>query len=216
MTSALPYARRLVLARIDEDLVRPPFVKPFLKLGELVGMAAYFMQLGALLASLHREHLEAFGEAFLGSSSLAVLAETLVEIDAVLTESMSFTDFVCAEQSRQRGFDGSTEGFLAAFKSKKVFADEAEDRSMRFAWYGAALGAMRPDTAVRVFANTHAPATHRGSELTDRDRVAFDLVAKSESEIFRAYCRQTMPDLFEALIDKPSFQISRLSDDNLQ
>jgi len=199
MTSALPYARRLVLARIDEDLVRPPFVKPFLKLGELVGMAAYFMQLGALLASLYREHVEAFEAAFLGSSFPAVLAEALVEIDAVLTESMSFTDFVCAGQSRQRGFDGGTEQFLAAFKSVKILADEAEELAMQFARYGAALGAMRPDTAVQMFANTHAPATHRASELTERDQVAFDLVAKSESEIFRAYCRQCFPDLVVAL-----------------
>jgi len=196
MAAPLPYARRLVLARIEEDLIRPPFVKPFLKLGELVGMAAYFMQLGALLASLHREHVEAFKAAFLGSSSPAVLAEALVEIDAVLTDSMSFTDFVCAEQSRQRGFDGGADQFLIAHKATKIMAGEAEELAMQFARYGAVLGALRPDTAVQMFANTHAPATHRGSELTERDQVAFDMVAKSESEIFRAYCRQTTPGLF--------------------
>ena len=199
MAAPLPYARRLVLARIDEDLVRPPFVKPFLKLGELVGMAAYFMQLGALLASLHREHVEAFEAAFLGSSSPAVLAEALVEINAVLTDSMSFTDFVCAEQSRQRGFDGAAAELLAALKSVKILPGEAEELALQFARYGAALGALRPDTAVQMFANTHAPASSRGSVPNERDQVAFDMVAKSESEIFRAYCRQCFPVLFVAL-----------------
>jgi hypothetical protein len=190
------YARLLIKARLDQDLVRPPFVKPFLRYPDCCELAAYFLQLGAVLGSLHREHADAFQTVLLGRVNTT---EDIADIDALTTDPMSFTDFIHAKQARKQNFTGPLDPFIASQKTQKVLAAAAEEIAMQAAEDGAILGALRPDTALKIFAYTHDPSHEKKSDATDQDRMAFDVVARGENQVFMSYCRQSFPDLFQQL-----------------
>jgi hypothetical protein len=60
------FARVMAQARINELVNQPVLGQPYLKFGQCRPLWGYFFQLGGILGAIHRDNLDAFGEAFLG------------------------------------------------------------------------------------------------------------------------------------------------------
>lgn len=207
------YARVLATQLARQAATKPIFGKPTLKYGQCYAMSGYFMQLGAVLSAKHRTEIAAFGQAFLGVSGDAGAMQRFVDLAApdvvtLIKETMTFSDYVTAEQIKRLEYSGDSERFFLEMGAKKLDLATGTSLLWQFAEQGTILGAVHPELARALFDSTHAfreqaewdRARTAGLSLPEQPEVvSWEDVEKGENAVFLAYCQQCAPSLFEVL-----------------
>ncbi|HPF99117.1 MAG TPA: hypothetical protein PLE77_03555 [Kiritimatiellia bacterium] len=208
------YARVLARARIDQEVNKPFFGKPFLKYGQCYGLWGYFFQSGGILGAKHAANLDAFGHAFLGlhgpsgavKTAFTEIATKLVT-DSV-SDSMKFADYVGADVVKRVGYAGDALTYFTEHGMDKLTPATAENMAWEFSSDGAALGAIHPDMIRRMFDQAHAAIPKekwermRSAGLNippEQDVMSYEETEQGENEGFMAYCQQCCPDLYSVL-----------------
>src|SRR5690349_14294302 len=104
MSEFAGYARVLARARVQQEQQKKLLGKPFLRGGQLIGLAGYFLQAGALLGAKYRDRLDPFGPSFLGLSGedgamQAFVNEAGPQVVAQVSQGCTFSEFVQRELS---------------------------------------------------------------------------------------------------------------------
>lgn len=209
------YARFLVKVRLQQEQTKPFLGKAYVKYGQCYVMAAYFTQLGAVLANKHRAHVETFCDAFLGMTGEPGKAQEFLEkaasedvIPLVDEDGMTFAEFVDLAERVRTKFDAPAETFLFASGLKKMEPDNATVMLWEYCLQGAALGLFHVDVARDMFDRSNQ---RRPQEEWDQARAAgldipaeqtvltYDEVEHCEDEAFMSYCRECRPEVYPAL-----------------
>lgn len=207
MDSISGYARVIAKTRAQSEQTKPFLGKPYLKYGQLFVLSGYCVQLGAVLASRHRDHLDEFGHAFLGATCQrgAALRYFEAEIEsqlALISEPASFPSFVFASHRKTYVCEGDSSKFLREFGSFKFPIEAASDMAWRLATQGAVFGATRPELARRMYEQTHRERTAAELEwfrqlgldiAAGQERMSWDELAKCEDELFKDYVEHCCP-----------------------
>lgn len=88
--------------RVQQEVNKPFFGKPYLKYGQCHAIWSYFFQLGGILGGRHSGNLDAFGPAFLGAKGPpGAVKQVFTEVAKRLVadsvkDSMKFQDYVSA------------------------------------------------------------------------------------------------------------------------
>lgn len=119
------------------------------------------MQLAAVLSAKHRTNIAAFGHAFLGVSGDACAMQRFVDLAApdvveLIEETMTFSDYVTAEQIKRLKYPGDTERFFLEMGAKKLDLATGTSLLWQFAEQGTIVGAAHPELARALFYSTHA------------------------------------------------------------
>ncbi len=210
------YVNVVATFRVRQELNKPLFGKPYLKLGQCLHMWGYLLQLSGVLGAKHAEHLDVFGRAFLGAKGEAGAvrrAFTAMASDTSLL-SMTFTDYVFQKWAIDPGSNvhGRTVNDYIRDEKKrlgiKVKPEDAFGQCQEHALLGAALGALYPQQMGKVFERTFAPVPKERWELARRagldippsqDLMSFEEAQEEENEQFMAYCKECCPSLYPAL-----------------
>lgn len=210
MENIAGYARVLARARVGQELTKPFLGKAHIKYGQCYAQAGYFLQVGAVLGAKYSDNLDAFGHAFLGmrgdSGAVKRFFTGVVDehLKPLMTESTTFPDYVNAEQIKRFGYSGDAGAFFMTRAALKITPDTAAEMAWQFAEQGAALGAICPDVARRMFERTHTAVDKGKWDLAhaaglnipmEQDRMNYKEVEDGENEVFMAYCQECCPDL---------------------
>ena len=132
-------------------------------------------------------NLDAFGQSFLGlhgepGAVKRFFFEAAPAVLALLSDPMSFTDYVQAEQIKRLSFSGNPTTFFREYATQRVATETAAEMAWQFAEQGAALGAVQPIAVRRLF-----DATQRQSKTEVYDRylaTGLDVPAKQDVRRF--------------------------------
>ena len=120
------YARLLARTRVERELTKPLFGKPYLKYGQCLGIWGYFLQLGGLLGAKHNAALDAFGPAFLGArGEIGAIQNFFRAVAQRLTTdfsvgSLNFHDYVLEEQAQRISYVGNPLDMFLEWGTKKI------------------------------------------------------------------------------------------------
>lgn len=206
------YARVLAHARIGQEVTKPFFGKPYLKYGQCYTLWVYFFELSCILGAKHAANLDAFSKAFLGMygpSGCARTAFTEMELVTVsVSDSMKFADYVGADIVKRVGYFGDALSFFIEREKDKQTPEIAKKLAWEFSIMGAALGALHPGTARRMFDRTYETIPEedwlrmRSAGLNippSQDVMSYEEVENAGNKGFMAYCQQSSPDLYLVL-----------------
>jgi hypothetical protein len=203
------FARVIARVRVNQQLNKPFFGKPYLKVGQGLALGGYFFQLGGILGVKHRTNLDAFGHAFLGltGESGAVL-RLFTKVAPSVSDAMTFGDYVSADFSQRAGHNGNPARLLVEHGMDKIRADTAFELAYQYAVYGAALGATSPNTLRRIFerSNVVVPKEEWDAARTagldipaEQDVTSYEEIEEGEDRYFMAYCQKCCPDFYAIL-----------------
>lgn len=196
------YARVLARVRIEGQLNKSLFGKPYLKYGQLYVMGGYFAQLGGILGAKHSANLDAFGDALMAvSGPPGAMKKYFTEIAKALVEgspldSITFTDLVGDSQN------------LLQHGMEKVDPGTAEELIWQYSIQGAALGSLYPERIRSIFERTHKRVPKEEWERAhsaglnipkEQDVMSYEEVEEAEDEVFMRYCQECRPDLYPVL-----------------
>ncbi len=202
---------------IRTQLNKPLFGRPYLKLGQCVGLWVYMFELGGLLGAKHATKVDAFYSAFLGMSGASGAAKrALVDQASRMLEqnslgSMKFQDYVGADVADRVHYEGDGwHSLLVERGNQKVPPTVALTNAWEYASAGAALGAIHPDILRAMFERTHADIPEEKWRLMEaagldigpgQTRTTYGEAEAAENKTFTEYCREYRPKLYAALND---------------
>jgi hypothetical protein len=202
---------------IDAQLNKPFFGRPYLKLGQCLGVWSYLLEVGGILGAKHAAKTDAFVSAFLGQSGpsgaakhfLGEIASQMVQEHSLA--SMKLFDYVGADIAGRMNYkvDG-WQTLLTERGTQKIPPEVALTNSWEYASAGAALGTTHPDVLLAMFERTYAPvpegrrqqAYAAGLDIgPEQPRTSYREAEDTENKIFMDYCQKFRPDLYSLLRD---------------
>jgi hypothetical protein len=214
MEKVYGYARVVGRYRIEQEVNKPIFGKPYLTYGQCRAIFGYFLQLGGILGAKYVANLDAFGKAFLGLSGppggiKRMFTDLAMEIvKAHIIESKGFMDLVDDNIMKRLDYHGNVESFFIKHIKDKYYPENAETITKQFSTYGAALGAIYPDIIKKMYAKTHSEVAKEewskfyvaGLNISPKQGLmSYEETEKLENDAFMDYCRDCCPDLRSVL-----------------
>jgi len=189
------------------------FGKPYLKLGQCLGLSGYLFEVGGILGAKYAGKLDAFGPAFLGGppraqkSACIDMANKLLS-DNRLNESTTFFDFVQAEFASRMKHKGDPRDYCLAHLMDRIPLDAAAEFAWQCAVRGVAAAAIHPKVFRAMFEYTYRPvpkeewqwAYAAGLDIgPEQPRRSYDEAEEAENKNFTEYCQEYRPDLYAIL-----------------
>ena len=208
------YARILARTRVEQQQNKSFLGKPYLKYGQCYVLWGYFFQLGGILGAKYSAKLDEFGPAFLGARGepgavkqfFTEVAKRLVS--HLLSDSMTFYDYVSAEFIGRVGYKGDAKSFFFKHGMEKIDPETAAQLAWQYSQQGAALGATYPHIVRKMFEQTHAAVPKEDWEQAlaagldippEQDLMSYEETEEGEDEVFMAYCQECCPSLYSIL-----------------
>ncbi len=147
--------------RVDQQLNKPFFGKPFVKLGQCWILWTYFFQLGGILALKYSDRIDAFGNAFLGlKGKPGAMKHYLSELaeDYVLSRTknaITFMEYIGNSVVERVKYTGNAFEYFTANGFQKMKPDFSIELSIKFAEEGAAFGAIQPANFRKMYDQFH-------------------------------------------------------------
>jgi hypothetical protein len=215
MENAPAYARVVAGSLAHQWRNKRLFGKPYLKLGQCIGLSGYVFELGGLLAARHSTKLDAFGPAFLGMSGPAGAMKTFCLTAAndlvsknLVNESRSSFDFVQAEFAHRMSHQGDPLDYCLAHMMDRIPLEIAAEFAWQCAGRAVAVAAIYPKIFQSIFERTYAPvpkeewqrAYAAGLDIgPEQPRRSYEEAEEEENRDFIQYCRESRPDLYSIL-----------------
>lgn len=191
------------------------FGKPYLKLGQCLGLWGYLFQIGGLLAAKYGAKLDAFGPAFLGMSGpTGAMKTACIDIankllsDNRVNESIDFFDFVGTKFARRMAYQGDPSDCCLEHMMDRIPLDAAAEFAWQCAADAVALGAVHPKVFRGMFEYTYRPRPKEewrafyvagldiGPEQPSR---SYQEAEEAENKDFMEYCHEYRADLYAIL-----------------
>lgn len=213
------YAYVMTQVRIRQEATKPLFGKPKMMYAQCLAMSSYFMQLGAVLGSKHRQKPDAFAHAFLGATQGGMMMElgemSISNTRLHLSEDSTFLSYVLAEQVSLSESHGGPNQLLIALGSQKVNLISASALIQHYAEAGAILGIKFPEEARSTFERSNPPfeqdlwrkAHAKGLGIPEHpDTITWNEVLEDRDNVivsvncsFREYCKKCAPTQYMEL-----------------
>jgi len=202
---------------IQSQLNKPFFGRPYVKLGQCLGIWSYLFEVGGILGTKHAAKMDAFVSAFLGQSGpsgaakqfLGDVASRMVQEHSLA--SMKFHAYVGADIAGRMNYRGDGwHTFLMERGTQKIPQEVALTNSWEYASAGAALGTTHPDVLRAMFERTHAPVPDQewqrayaaGLDIgPEQPRTTYKQAEDAEDKTFMDFCQKFRPDLYPLLRD---------------
>jgi hypothetical protein len=214
------YWRAVAEGFIQSQLNKPFFGRPYVKLGQCLGIWSYLFEVGGILGAKHAAKTDAFVTAFLGMSGAPGVAKgVLVERASEMLQghsltSMTFWDYIGAEEVRRAHRVGyKVDGWHTLIKeqgAQKIPPDSVLTNSWEYASAGAALGTTHLDVLRAMFERTYATVPEQewqrayaaGLDIgPEQPRTTYKEAENTENKNFIDYCQKFRPDLYPLLRD---------------
>jgi hypothetical protein len=202
---------------IRSQLNKPFWSRPYLKLGQCLGIWSYLFEVGGLLGAKHAAKTDAFVSAFLGQSGpsgaakhfLGEVASRMVQEHSLAA--MKFFDYVGADISGRMNYKVDGWHTLVMERgTQKIPPEIALTNSWEYASAGAALGTIHPDVVGAMFERTYAPVPEEkwqqayaaGLDIgQEQPRTTYKEAEGTENKHFMDFCQKFRPDLYSLLRD---------------
>lgn len=200
---------------IDVQWTKPFFGRPYLKLGQCLGVWSYLLEVGGILGAKHTAKTDAFVSAFLGQSGpsgaakhfLGEVASRMVQEHSLA--SMKLFEYVGADIAGRMNYrvDG-WHTLLTERGTQKIPTEVALTNSWEYASAGAALGITHPDVLRAMFERTYATVPEErwqqayaaGLDIgPEQPRTSYREAEDTENKNFMDYCQKFRPDLCSVL-----------------
>jgi hypothetical protein len=202
---------------IQSQLNKPFLGRPYLKLGQCLGIWSYLFEVGGVLGAKHAAKTDAFVSAFLGQSGPSGAAKCfLVEVASQMPQahsldSMKLFDYIGADVAGRMSYKGDGwHTLLMERGTQKIPPEVALTNSWEYASAGAALGTTHPDVLRAMFERTYArvpegrwqQAYAAGLDIgSEQPRTSYREAEGTENKNFMDYCQKFRPDLYSLLRD---------------
>jgi len=202
---------------IHSQLTKHFFGRPYLKLGQCLGIWSYLFEVGGILGAKHAAKTDAFVSAFLGQSGPSGAAKSfLYEVASRLPQahsldSMKLFDYIGEDVAGRMGYKGDGwDTLLTERGTQKIPPGVALTNSWEYASSGAALGTTYPDILRAMFERTYAQvpegrwqqAYAAGLDIgPEQPRTSYREAENTENNIFMGYCQKVRTDLYSILRD---------------
>ena len=202
---------------IRSQLHKPFLGRPYLKLGQCLGIWSYLFEVGGILGAKHAAKTDAFVSAFLGQSGPSGAVKSfLVDVASRMPQahslnSMKLFDYIGADVAGRMGYKGDGwHTLLTERGTQKIPHEVALTNSWEYASAGAALGTIHPDVLRAMFDRTYTPvpegrwqqAYAAGLDIgPEQTRTSYREAENSENKIFMDYCQKFRPDLYSLFRD---------------
>jgi hypothetical protein len=199
------YARVLSRVTVKRELNKPFWGEPFIKLGQCWALWSYFFHIGGILAAKYNNHLDEFGNGFLGIAGKPEAVKLFFNEIAgntnkiLINDTITFHEYVAKEfLSRINSSDDAMNYFIANGK-------QAEELAWQYAEQGSSIGATFPSRFKKMFDQTYSIVSKERWELyrkiglditPEQPHISYEESENNENKLFLDYCKEFCPKLY--------------------